>query len=95
MAELLARSHLTEMHLYHGRAKRTYTVEQRNAGVRVGARIEDDAIVAEAHLLHLVDEQSFHVALEIFYVHLGIHGAQLRQIALHRLVAIDTRLSHA
>jgi hypothetical protein len=58
----------------------------------IGTRIEYDTVVAieEAHLLHLIDELTLNIALETGNLHIGELCLQRGQVALERLIAIDT-----
>jgi len=95
MAELLALVYVGDMYLYHRALQTADAVLQGDAGVGVGSGVEHHAIVAEAYFLKLVDELALDVALIILYLDVGVFGFQLRQIALERIAAINTRLSYA
>ena len=72
----------------------TYDGIVLNAGAYTHTSIEHNAIVLEAHLLHLVDELALHVALIVVYLHIRDLGFQLGQECLERLAAIDARLAN-
>ena len=82
------------MHLYHRALQASDAVVQRHAGMCVGPSVEHDAVIAseEARFLHLVDELALHVALVVVYLHVREPLAQLRQVVLERLVAVDAWL---
>ena len=69
MSELLALVNVADVYLDNGRLKRAYAILQRYAGMCISPGIEDYAVVAEAHLLHLVDKTALDVALIIVYLH--------------------------
>ena len=58
----------------------------------ISTRIEHNAIIAieETCLLHLVDQFSLDIALEVGYFDIRKCSPQLRQKAVERLVAIDS-----
>jgi hypothetical protein len=95
VAELLALVDIGDVYLDDGSLQRTDAVVQGYRGVGVGSGIEHDAVVRKTYLLHLVDEFTLNVALEILDVHIGIFGLQLGQILLERRTAIDAWLTGA
>ena len=84
MPEFLTLMYVRDMNLNDGRLQGTDAVVQGHRGMCVGTGIEYDAIIREAHLLHLVDEFTLHVTLIVFDVYLRIPGLQLWQILLKR-----------
>ena len=95
MAELLALVDVGYVNLHNGAFQRTDAVLQGYAGVSIGAGIEDDAVVAaeESHLLHLVNQLTLDVALEIANLYVWIILLQLGQVLLKRRGAVDTRFT--
>jgi len=87
--------HITDMYLDDGTTERTDAVEERDARMGVSTGIEHDAVVREAHLLHLVDELTLDVALIITDLYIGEQFLQLREICLETAVAIDAGLTYA
>ena len=83
------------MNLDDGTLQRAYAVLKGHAGVGVCAGIEHYAVVAEAHLLHLVYHLSLYVALEIGYLHVGETLLQLGQIGVEGVAAVDARLTNS
>ena len=61
----------------------------------VGTGIEDDAVVGEAHLLHLVNHLSLDITLEVVYLNVVILLAQLCKIVVERAAAVDAWFANA
>ena len=95
VAELLARVDIRYMYLNDGSCDGADAVVQSHGGVGVGTRVEHYAVIAEAHLLHLVDHLALDVALEIFHLDIGKCVAQRGEVALERLCSVDARLANA
>ena len=74
MTELLTTVNVGDMDFDDRTLQRTDAVVQRDARVRIGTRVQHDAVVAleESRLLHLVDQLTLHVALIVVYLHVGI-----------------------
>ncbi len=77
MTELLALVNVRNVDFNDRTFQRTNAVVQCYRGVGVGSCIEHDSIVGEAHLLHLVDQLSLHIALIVFYLYIRILCLQL------------------
>ena len=73
-------------------------VENRDARVRVGRRIDDDAVDLAVSLLDLVDDAALMVGLEDLDLVKALHGAcllaDLDQVVVV-IVAVDARLANA
>ena len=82
VTELFALMDVADMDLNDGRFQRTDTVVQGNGSVCVGTSIQHNAVVGEADFLHLVDEFTLNVALEILDSDVRILRLQLGQILL-------------
>ena len=80
------------MHFNYGAGDGPDTVVQGHAGVGIGARIEHDAVEVESHALHLVDEQSLHIALVVVQLHLRIALPELLQVVVERGMSVDVGL---
>ena len=95
VTERLALMHIGDMNLDDRALQRADAIVERHTCVGIGTRIENDAVVAfeEAHLLHLVDELTLNITLETGNLDTGELGLQRRQVALKRLIAIDTRFA--
>jgi len=94
MAELLTLVDIGDVYFNDWALQRTDAVMQCNAGVRVGTSIEHDAVaVAEAHLLHLVDELALDVALVVGYLNVWVAGLQTGQETVERLLPVDARFT--
>ena len=90
MAELLALVDVRDVDLDHGRIDGPDAIGQSNARVGVGTGIQHDAIDVESHLLQLVDECAFVVALEIANLGHALElGAQTVHALFHGLPAVD------
>ena len=87
MTELLAAMNIRDMNLDDRALQRADAVVKRDTRVGIGTGIQHDAVVAliESHLLHLVDEFTFDVALIVVYLHVGIALTQVCQTIIHRL----------
>ena len=92
MAKLLSLMHIRDVHLDDRTFQRTDAVVQGNAGMGIGTCIQHDAVIREAHFLHLIDQLTLHVALKVVYLYVRVSALQLRQVSLKRLAAIDARL---
>ena len=95
VAESLAGVHVADVHLHHGGGHGADGVLQGDGRVGIGARVEDDAVIIEAHPVDAVDELALDVGLEIIYLHLGMAAAQGGQAVVERRGAIDARLAAA
>jgi hypothetical protein len=95
VTERLALMNIRDMNLDNGALQGADAVVERHTGVGIGTCIEHDAVTAfeEAYLLHLVDELALDIALEVGYLHIRKLSLQRRQVALKRLIAIDTRFA--
>jgi hypothetical protein len=95
MPEWFALVHVRDMHFNNRCAYRLDAIGQCNAGVCVGSSVEHDAIAGESHLLQLVDEMAFVVALKVINLHVGEKRTQARQEIVERSVAIYVWFAHA
>ena len=92
VTELFALVYIGDVYLHHGALHAADAVLQGYAGVCVGTGVEHHAVVGEPHLLQLVDQLTLYVALIVVYLHIGILGFQLGQVALEGIAAVDARL---
>ena len=91
-AIFLAVVHITYMYFHHRNGNGTNAVLQRNAGMGVRTGVQHDAVVGESHLLQLVDEFAFHIALIVFNVCIGTiqgFGMDSYRLAVEALKGID------
>ena len=95
VTELFALVYIRDVYLHDGTSQRADAVVQGYRGVGIGSRVEHDAVVAEAHFLHLVDELALHIALVVGYVDVRKLSLQLGQILLERLGTVDAGLANA
>ena len=95
MAELLTLMNIADMHLHHRGCHCLYGVHQCQAIVGVCTSIQDDSVVLKAHLVYLVYQLAFDVALIKVQLYIRIRIAQYLQILLKALLAIDLRFSFA
>ena len=82
MAELFALMHIRDMHLDDRSRYGTDAVMKCHTCVRIGTGIEHDAVVIKSYLLHLIDELSFDITLEIIDLYVRITLTQQWQICL-------------
>lgn len=90
VAELLTLVNIGDMHLDNGCLQRADAVVQSHRSMCIGTCVEHDTVVCKAHLLHLVDQLTLHIALEILDVHVRIALPQLREVLLEGRRAVDT-----
>lgn len=95
MTEFLTLVNVRNMYLDDRGLDSTDAVVQCHGGMGVGTGVQHDTVHAETGVLHLVDEQTFHIALEIVDFHVGIAFAQLWQVVFERRAAIDARFTFA
>ena len=95
MTELLALVYIRNMYLDDRTLQRTDAVVERHRGMGISSCIQHNAIIGEAHLLHLVDQLALDIALVVGNLDIGILSLQLRQILFERRRAINTRLTNA
>ena len=84
--------HIRDVNLDNRCLQRADAVLQSYRCVGVGSCIQHDTIVAEAHLLHLVNQNTLDVALKVLDVYIGEAVAQLRQVGVERRRTIDAWL---
>ncbi len=95
VAELFTLMDIGDVHLDDGALQRADAVVESHRRMGIGSGIEHDAVVTEAHLLHLVDELALDIALVIVDGDVGILCPQLRQILVEGGRAVDARLTGA
>lgn len=95
VAELLALVDVGDVNLDDGAAQRADAVVQRYAGVGVGTGVKHNAVVGEAHLLHLVDKLALYVALIVLDVHVRVFRLELWQILFEGRRAVDAGFAGA
>ena len=93
VAEILSFEHIADVNLNNRARNRTDTIVQSNARVGVGAGVQHDAISVEAHRLHLIDELTLYITLEIMQLNIGKLRLKFRQESLKRAAAIDAGLA--
>ncbi len=82
MTELLTLVDIRDMHLDCGTFQRAYAVLKCDARMGVCPGIQYDAVIAESHLLQLVDKLTLDVALIVVYLHVRILCTQFGKILL-------------
>ena len=95
MAELLALVDIGDVYLYDGRRDGADGIVEGDAGVGVGAGVEDDAVGRESYLVELVDEVALVVALEVGELHSGVLGTELGEVVVEAASAVDAGLTGA
>ena len=85
--------YIGDMHLNHWCRDGFDCIPQGDRGMRVGSCIQDDAIVFETNLLHLVNQFPFDIALKIGDLTIRITHFQPIQITFERGIAINRRLT--
>lgn len=90
MTEFFARVNIRYMYFYGWSRHRPQGIVQGDAGVGIGASVEDNAVSLEATGVNAVDEVAFVVTLEIIQLHVGELCPQFFQIVIEAARAIDT-----
>ena len=67
VTEILTLVNIADVYLNDRTFQRTDAVVKGYASMGIGSCIEDDAVVGEAYLLHLVNQLSLDIALIVFY----------------------------
>lgn len=66
MPKALPRMHVGEVHLYEGKSHTNQGISQRNGGVRISPRIENNAVQALTQSqMNAIDERTFSIRLEV------------------------------
>ncbi len=68
---------------------------ESHAGMCICAGIQNDAVVGEPHLLHLVNQFSLNVALVVIQMDVWIVCTQFWQIIIEGIAAVDAWLTDA
>lgn len=98
LAEVLSRLDGADVDLNGGDGDGFEGVEDRHAGVRVGSRVDDDAVDLAVGLLDLVDDAALVVRLEDLDLVKALRGACLLadlDQAVVVVAAVDARLANA
>lgn len=98
LTEVLARLDGADVDLNGGDGDGFEGVEDRHAGVRVGSRVDDDAVDLAVGLLDLVDDAALVVRLEDLDLVKALRGACLLadlDQAVVVVAAVDARLANA
>ena len=80
VAVFLTGKDIAHVHLNLGRRHSQQRIAQGHAGVAVSAKVHYQAVGNEARTLYLADKFTFHIALIVFYLYIGILCLQLGQI---------------
>jgi len=91
LSERLAGVHITDVYLHHRGSDGSHRVGQRNGRVRVGARVEDDAVYRKPDFVELVDECAFVVTLKKGDVELRKICLQLQEERIKSSVSVHLR----
>ena len=81
------------MNFHNGRFDRSNSIVDSQGSMSVGAGIQDNSVVAETHLVQLVDDLTFHIGLEIAQVFGRKTFLQSGKEGLERLVAVKAFLT--
>lgn len=98
LAEVFARLDGADVDLNGGDGDGFERVQDGHAGVRVGSRVDDDAVDLAVGLLNLVDDAALVVGLEDFDLVKALRGACLLadlDQAVVVVAAVDARLTNA
>lgn len=81
------------MHFHHRRFDSRNGIADSHRRMGVSTWIENNAINGETHILQVIDQFTFHVALKILKLHIGVFFLQGRKICFKILVAVYFRFS--
>lgn len=91
----LAGEDVADMHFHHGSGNSGYGIVDGHGSVAVAAGIEDDSIIRKADLLNLVDQFAFDIALIVINLQVGERLAELGEVVLKGLRAVDIGFANA
>ena len=70
------------------------SVMKSHRGVAVASCVEDNPIVCEAHLMNLIDQLAFDIALKVVNLHRRKGGTQFCEVVLKSTMAINIGLAN-
>lgn len=94
VAIFLTSEDVADMDFYNRGCDSGDSVMNRNGGVAVASCIEDNPIVRETHLMNLIDQLAFDIALIVVNLHIRESRPQLREEVLKGSTAIDIGFSN-
>ena len=93
MTEGLAGMHIGDVNLHNRRLHGPDSILQSNGRMRIGTRIQDNAVRLKTRLLYLVNQLTLNVRLKIVYPHFGILRTKFCQTVVKRDLSVDGRFA--
>ena len=91
--ELFALMYIADVNLHGGSGDTLQGIQYGHAGMCVSSCIEHDTIAVKSHLLYLIDNLAFQIALVIINTNIRHTGAQLLQIIFPGTLTVNLSYS--